>query len=238
MRRAHNFIDLTGRFFGRLTVKEFKGKNDKGRVLWLCICSCSNKTEKIITGNDLKSGNTKSCGCLNIEVATESNKKQWNPVDRGDYYDIPLNNNFYTKIDKEDLYKIRDMGWTIYEGTVRPYAICTYKCKNILMHRIIMDCVNTKVEVDHINHDTLDNRKANLRLCDHSHNLRNRIISSNNTSGYHGVYYDKKKKKWYGRIIVNDKCIFLGYHVEKEKAILDRKNAEIEYFGEFRNKTL
>lgn len=57
--------DLTGRKFGKLTVVEFKGSNNKTGALWLCKCECGN--EKIITSRNLLSGVTKSCGCLSKE---------------------------------------------------------------------------------------------------------------------------------------------------------------------------
>lgn len=57
----YNFIDLTGMRFGRLTVIEEYGKAD-GKVKWLCRCDCGNT--KVVCGQDLKSGSTKSCGCL------------------------------------------------------------------------------------------------------------------------------------------------------------------------------
>ena len=58
-------INLTGRIFGRLTVLSRKGtiRNSPG---WLCKCSCGK--EKTIAGYDLKSGNSRSCGCLQDEI--------------------------------------------------------------------------------------------------------------------------------------------------------------------------
>lgn len=58
-------VDLIGKRFGRLTVIEYARKNKWGKSLWLCICDDGN--EIIVLGSSLKSGNTKSCGCLNIE---------------------------------------------------------------------------------------------------------------------------------------------------------------------------
>jgi len=58
-------IDLTGEQFGRLVVLRYAGKNNNGRTQWLCKCNCEN--EKIIVGYHLKSGDTKSCGCLRVE---------------------------------------------------------------------------------------------------------------------------------------------------------------------------
>lgn len=57
--------DLTGKRFNRLTVIEFDHKDEKGRVYWKCRCDCGNT--KVIRGNSLTSGKTKSCGCYKME---------------------------------------------------------------------------------------------------------------------------------------------------------------------------
>lgn len=62
------FVDLTGKRFGRYTVLELAGKK-KGSFCWKCKCDCG--TEKIVRGQDLKSGSTKSCGCWSLEVKTK-----------------------------------------------------------------------------------------------------------------------------------------------------------------------
>ena len=69
---SHNFKDLTGQVFTRLVVIEQVGR-DKwcGDVLWKCRCSCNGK-EKIVRTGNLRSGNTKSCGCLSKELARQS----------------------------------------------------------------------------------------------------------------------------------------------------------------------
>lgn len=65
--------DLTGLVFGRLKVKEFSGNRDSKRnLLWTCICDCGNTKE--IASEYLKSGHTRSCGCLHKDVVSKSNK--------------------------------------------------------------------------------------------------------------------------------------------------------------------
>lgn len=59
---SHNFINLIGKKFGKLSVVKYVGKNKYGKPLWLCKCDCGN--EKVIIGNSLVSNRTKSCGCL------------------------------------------------------------------------------------------------------------------------------------------------------------------------------
>jgi hypothetical protein len=63
-------IDITGQRFGRLIVLELaKRKGPGGRSLWLCQCVCKNKT--IVHPENLRSGNTNSCGCLHQEIDRE-----------------------------------------------------------------------------------------------------------------------------------------------------------------------
>lgn len=65
-------LNLKGQRFGRLTVLE-KAENQHGRTAWLCQCDCGN--QKIITTHSLRSGNTKSCGCLQKETASNNFRK-------------------------------------------------------------------------------------------------------------------------------------------------------------------
>ena len=69
------FIDLTGKKFGRLIVIK-RVDNDKWRnTRWLCKCDC--EVEKIVYGRSLREGDTKSCGCLQREIARD--KKNLTP---------------------------------------------------------------------------------------------------------------------------------------------------------------
>jgi len=59
-------IDLTGEKFGRLRVLKLSGKDKHGHKKWLCLCECGN--ESFVLGDNLKKGNTSSCGCLAAEL--------------------------------------------------------------------------------------------------------------------------------------------------------------------------
>jgi len=63
------FVDLTGQKFGRLTVLERVKNDNYGHVRWLCQCECNKRT--LVKGYNLKSGHTKSCGCLMRELKKE-----------------------------------------------------------------------------------------------------------------------------------------------------------------------
>ena len=65
-------IDLTGQKFGRLTVIRFD-HSQNGKKYYLCQCDCGNL--KTVSSHSLKSGNTKSCGCLHKEILTQRNKE-------------------------------------------------------------------------------------------------------------------------------------------------------------------
>ena len=64
--------DLTGKRFGRLVAIKNVGKNKHGRPLWECICDCGKVM--VVNSNAIKRGNTKSCGCLNVEKRGSSNR--------------------------------------------------------------------------------------------------------------------------------------------------------------------
>jgi hypothetical protein len=67
MRGKANRDITAGMTFGRLTVIEFAGKNKYNHLMWLCECSCEEKTQTVVRGTALINGGTKSCGCIGKE---------------------------------------------------------------------------------------------------------------------------------------------------------------------------
>lgn len=102
----------------------------------------------------------------------------------------------------------------------------------IRLHRLIISAPDNML-VDHINGNTVDNRKSNLRLCSHIENLRNSKVQSNNKTGYKGVYWHTRNKKWIAHITIKRKSIHLGVFSTKEDAARAYNEAAIKYFGEF-----
>lgn len=131
-------------------------------------------------------------------------------------------------IDLDDVDKVRGYKWGLRKTG---YVISG---GGIFLHRLIMNPQDDMV-IDHINHDPLDNRKSNLRICTQQQNMMNNEIRKNNTSGVTGVHFDKSRNKWMAYITYNNRRIFLGYFNNKEDAIEARIAAEIEYFGDYRN---
>ena len=102
----------------------------------------------------------------------------------------------------------------------------------ISMHRLILDAPKG-LFVDHIDHDGLNNRKSNLRLCTRKQNRRNRRPKPGCTSKYKGVHWCKGRNKFRANIYLNKKAIHLGYfHDEIAAAKAYDKKAK-ELFGEF-----
>jgi hypothetical protein len=82
--------------------------------------------------------------------------------------------------------------------------------ETVYLHRFIME-VDNSIDVDHFNHNTLDNRKNNLIIKDRSNNLMNRRgINKNNTSGERNVSWNSKLNKWLVQLQINGKNTCLG----------------------------
>ena len=76
--RSHNFIDLTGQKFGRLTVQSLSQEPRKSDTKWICLCDCGRTST--VGSQNLKGGMTKSCGCLKTERITThglSHTQEW-----------------------------------------------------------------------------------------------------------------------------------------------------------------
>lgn len=149
-------------------------------------------------------------------------------------YDNNGNEKHRAKIDIDDIENVNKYKWYSSFSEDRYYVQSdNVNGKRVYLHRFIMNCYDTCKIVDHINHNTFDNRKSNLRVVTASQNNMNRILSKNNTTGKTGVYYNKNNK-YEAYITIDGEKLILGYFDSFEKAINIRKQAEIEYFGEYR----
>jgi hypothetical protein len=90
----------------------------------------------------------------------------------------------------------------------------------IKLHRWILGVTKSSDFVDHINHDTLNNRRSNLRVVDCSFNTLNRkgADSKNHSSGYLGVTYEKNRAKWKAYLNIQGRHYNLGRYLTKEEA--------------------
>ena len=139
---------------------------------------------------------------------------------------IANRNNLIIQIDYEDIPAIKDS--CFYEGA-KKYIMLGH---NTRLSRKIMNCPKDMV-VDHINGDKRDNRKCNLRICTGPQNSYNRKVNSNSTSGYRGVTWHEKTKKWRASIYFNKKHISLGLFKDKVDAAKAYDNKAVELYGEY-----
>ena len=103
--------------------------------------------------------------------------------------------------------------------------------KKYLAHKLAWFYVYGKRsgQLDHINHNRIDNRISNLREVSSLENSRNKSKLRNNTSGTTGVNWNKSANKWTANIRINYKLIHLGYFIEYHEAVNARRNAEVLY---------
>jgi len=106
------------------------------------------------------------------------------------------------------------------------------KRKIIHMHRVIME-TPWGFEVDHINHDGLNNQKYNMRNCIRLQNARNR--QSYGSSQYLGVSWYNRYNCWVANITIGGKRIHLGYFKEEEDAAKAYNTSALYYYEEFAN---
>lgn len=84
-------------------------------------------------------------------------------------------------------------------------------------------------QIDHIDRNPSNNAISNLRDVNQSINNRNQALRQDNKSGYKGVRYDIKARRWIARITIEGKCISLGSFIDKKFAIKARQDAERKY---------
>lgn len=225
-------IDMVGQRFGKLVVVEYIGQNVKGHSSeWKCVCDCGKQV--VVLRANLVRGSTNSCGCYKKEKLKNIKRKN-NIYELDGICGIGYtskNQKFY--FDLEDYEKIKAYCW-YYNNYI--YANNRENGSPITMHRLILNF--PKMQIDHINRNTLDNRKNNLRICNNQQNSFNRNVNKTSSSKISGVTWDKDRYKWVARITFNSKGIFLGRFENLEDAIKARLIAEKSILVNFLHKTI
>lgn len=135
------------------------------------------------------------------------------------------------QFDCEDFYKIKNTMW--YRSVQGAHGeIYVIDCNGNKIQETILE-IPEGLYVDHINLDTLDNRKSNLRFCNHRENLCNRNLQSNNTSGISGVHWNKNRRTWYARVKYYGQEIHLGAYHSFQEAVQARNEGMKWLYGEF-----
>jgi len=197
--------DLTGQRFEKLLALKATNERDRnGVTVWLCRCDCGN--EVLVSAALLKNGYKKSCGCLRPK--------------REDITGMQFGN--LTVLEKAEK-KGNNLYWKCKcicgnETVVRHTYLCSGKTKSC-------GCLQAKCVVD--NMKFVDGTSVKML-----ENVQNRLNCSN-TSGYNGIYYNRKNQKWIAQITFKKKTYYLGSFTDIGEAVKVRKEAEQRIYGEF-----
>lgn len=215
-------LNVIGHKYGKLTILN-EVEPSKGHRKFQCLCDCGNHS--IVSLSHLRTGHTTSCGHCGYKV------EEFN-----DYCIVTTtddNGNRKIIIDKEFKQFAESHIITVDKST--NYAM-VFSCNtSYYLHRFIMNCNDVKFDVDHINRDTLDNRKQNLRICTHQQNSCNLTKRENTTSKYRGIDYQRRRNNWRARITYKGKEYHLGEFPTEEEAFQVRLKAEKEIHKDFSN---
>ena len=229
--------NLVGRKYGRLTVikqvDQPETRKNKNRF-WLCACDCGSSKEVIVSTSDLNSGHVSSCGCFQkeqiVKKLIERNQqsagvgkknKRTKFYQENDYaYGYTSNTKQKFLIDLEDVEFAQKYTW---HESDQGYIMSRIDGKLVRLHRILMNCPDG-MDVDHIKHNTYDNRKSQLRLV---------TCSQNNMNKESKGVVKLKNGKYRAYIGIDYQTIYLGVFDTFEEARVTRKEAENKYFGEY-----
>lgn len=202
-------IPMIGRRFGELTVVEEAERTSK-QLKWKCRCSCRRYT--IVQGANLRNGHTKTCGNCN------------HYVDEGNYIRCIVKSGRSFVFDSDDLPIVQQHSWSVDKFG---YVLAS----GVKLHRLLME--NPDGVVDHINGNPSDCRRRNLRIATQHDNTKNCSLPKNNTTGYKGVCWDKRRNRFMAHIHPNGVTKFLGYYDSPIEAAIAYDKAAAFYFGEF-----
>lgn len=145
---------------------------------------------------------------------------------------IELTRGKFALVDDADFEALASRKWYAASCGGMFYAAARIDGAITYMHRILAE-PEGRDYVDHINGDSLDNRRANLRTCSSSENLANTKLSKANKSGFKGVYFCKARDKWIAQRRINKRTVNLGGFATAREAAIAYDKASIAHFGEF-----
>jgi len=223
VKKKYNYEECIGKTFNRLTVLDVCRVN--GKLHFLCRCSCGNVGAH--EAYSVVDGKIKSCGCLQKESTSKhniKNYKKYNQYDLSGEFGIGYFDNSYKKFyfDLEDYDKIKNYHWYYSKD-----GYCYSTGRKYKMHRIILNAKKGEI-VDHIDHNKIDNRKSNIRICTQSQNMHN----ARNGNKYKGTY-KTKYGKYEAHIRIGGKRIRLGIFDTIDEAHSAYCEATTQYYGDY-----
>lgn len=204
-----------------------------------CQCGCGERT-KVAKQNHAKYGYVKG---KPLRYINGHNRRVVGPrltsrhieIKGTTYVTLPLTQGMEAIIDPSEFERTKDITWRVHRGYKTWYAVSGGCGKPLVqLHRLIM-CAPDDAEIDHKNHNGLDNRRCNLRIAIGSQNQRNRRKYKKGTSRFLGVSLNRKENKWVAQIKYEGRNRTLGRFDSEEEAALSYDNAARKHFGEFAN---
>lgn len=157
----------------------------------------------------------------------------------GDVAYLPLTRGYVAVIDAADVPLVSGRKWYAWVSSRNDtlvYALSDKKARKdrvcLRLHRVLTACPDG-LEVDHIDGNGLNNRRANLRIATRSENARNTGLNARNSSGRKGVSWCKRTRRWVAFIQHCGSTRFLGRFFEIDEAAAAYAKASAELHGEF-----
>lgn len=141
-------------------------------------------------------------------------------------------NDAYALVDNDDFVRVSEYTWYLKKDGRVMRAESASSGGSTLLSRFILDAPKF-LEVDHSNHDQLDNRRVNLRLCTRAQNEANKGPGRSNKSGLKGVDFHKSSGKWRASMKHNLKRIHIGLYEDKVSAARAYDKEASRLHGEF-----
>src|SRR5512143_1589813 len=148
--------------------------------------------------------------------------------------EIKLTNGYVAKVDEDWFDRLSGIRWRallLRDSSAKP-RVYAYNRSIGYMHRIVCAC-DSGLVCDHVNGDTLDNRKANLRPATASQNCMKSRKRAGTTSAHKGVHFEKWSGKWRARIKFNGSQQSLGRFSSETEAAAAYNTAAVVLHGKF-----
>lgn len=151
--------------------------------------------------------------------------------------ELPLSRGLVAIVDDDTPTEITSPKWTLQEAKGTYYAnrndkIGLRKYRKLYLHREILGVTDPSIQVDHINHNGLDNRRENLRICTIQQNNMN-CLSRCKSKRFKGVFRSDGRRQWRAAIGFGGKQIHLGVYETEIEAAIAYNTAAVRLHREF-----
>lgn len=208
--------NISGLTFGRLTVIEEAGRDHKGEALWVCVCVCG--ATAIVRGNNLRSGKTRSCGCYQKDRVKET--KTTHNMSSTRLYRV-----WRGMLDRCTNKKNKSF---INYGA-RGISVCQqWRDPVVFMLWALKNGYSLGLEIDRKN-NTGNYEPSNCRFITKLENLKNTsLIWSSNSSGFRGVSWLHRNKRFIASARMNGKTVYVGTSKSAKDAAIMRDRFVVE----------